>query len=221
MLKKVHISIVLDRSGSMEDARSDAVGAVNRYLGQVRADTAIDARLSLVIFDSQSIDTIRDRQPVSQCPDLTLDEYQPRGSTPLLDAVGYSVGILDCLSDPSERRIMAILTDGLENASRDYTREKLRALLDRKQAEGWLILYLGAGHDSWGQAQQIGIRAGHTADFSMPAMGETADVLHAVGRRFLFGKSSPAHAITSLTPDERARLLSGTRPTDRSTRAPG
>lgn len=210
MLQKVHISIVLDRSGSMEDARSDAVGAVNSYLRQLRGDQLMDARLSLIIFDSQSIDTIRDRVPVKLCPDLTLDEYQPRGGTPLLDAVGYSVGLLDCLSAKEERRIMAIMTDGLENASREYTREKLKSLLDRKQAQdGWLILYLGAGHDSWGQASQIGIEASHTADFSINAMDEAANVLHAVGSRFIAARHGPGVSRgIALTQAERARLKS-------------
>ena len=210
-MQKVHISIVLDRSGSMEAARSDAVNAVNGYLRQIRADKTMEARLSLVTFDSQSIDTIRDRVPVNACPELSIEEYEPRGSTPLLDAVGYSVGILDCLSDKDERRIMAILTDGLENASREYTRAQLKDLLDRKQREdGWLVLYLGAGHDSWSQARQIGIAARNTADFSMSALGETANVLHAVGKRFL---AVPKGRIEThgpgLTGDERSRLKGG------------
>lgn len=208
MVQKVHISIVLDRSGSMESCRADAVGAVNSYLRQVRNDTSMDARLSVVIFDSQSIDTIRDRVAVGCCPDLTMEEYQPRASTPLLDAVGYSVGILDCLSGKDERRIMAIMTDGLENASREFTRERLREVLDRKQKEGWLILYLGAGHDSWGQASQIGIAPAHTADFSVHALGETANVLHAVGSRFAAAAPGPAAQRAShLTPLEREKLM--------------
>ena len=208
MVQKVHISIVLDRSGSMEAARGDAVNAVNGYLRQIRADTTMDARLSLVLFDSQSIDTIRDRLRVDVCPELTIEEYEPRGSTPLLDAVGYSVGILDCLSDKDERRIVAILTDGLENASREYTRAQLKDLLDRKQSEdGWLVLYLGAGHDSWSQARQIGIAARNTADFSMSALDETANVLHAVGKRFLAVPKGrfEAHG-PGLTGDERSQL---------------
>jgi Mg-chelatase subunit ChlD len=211
MLRKVHISIVLDRSGSMENSRSDAVGAVNSYLRQVRNDKSMTARMSLVIFDSQSIDTIRDRVPVDICPELTLDEYQPRGATPLLDAVGYSVGILDCLSDKDERRIMAIMTDGLENASREYTREKLRSVLNRKQKEdGWLILYLGAGHDSWSQASQIGIAASHTADFCLDSMGETAGVLYSAGSRFVAAPSGGAAIdAAQLTQAERQRLKRG------------
>ncbi len=217
MVHKVHIAMVLDRSGSMEHARFDAVSAVNRYLGHVRNDKSMDARLSVVVFDSQGIDTIRDRVPVSACADVALDEYEPRGATPLLDAVGYSVGIVDCLTGKDERRIMAIVTDGLENASREYTRDQLKVLLDRKQREdGWLIMYMGAGHDSFSQACQIGIPARHTADFSLSAFGETADVLKAVGSRFL-GRPKRLNAAydSGLTGDERLQLILGSKGTDR------
>ena len=95
MVHKVHVAIVLDRSGSMEEARVNAIGAVNLYLQGLRDDESLDARLSIVLFDSQGIDTIRDREAVASCRDVMIDEYQPRGSTPLLDAVGYSVGISD------------------------------------------------------------------------------------------------------------------------------
>lgn len=217
MVHKVHISMVLDRSGSMEEARSDAVSAVNRYLAHVRRDQSMDARLSIVVFDSEGIDAIRDRVPVSACADVALDEYVPRGATPLLDAVGYSVGIVDCLTGKEERRIMAIVTDGLENASREYTREKLKVLLERKQREdGWLVMYLGAGHDSFGQAGRIGIPARHTADFSLNAFGQTADVLGTAGRRFLSQpKGVRADLASGLTGEERLRLIQGSRATDR------
>jgi uncharacterized protein YegL len=217
MVHKVHIAMVLDRSGSMEEARFDAVSAVNRYLAHVRSDKSMDARLSVVVFDSQGIDTIRDRVPVSACADVALSEYEPRGATPLLDAVGYSVGIVDCLTRKDERRIMAIVTDGLENASREYTREQLRVLLDRKQREdGWLILYMGAGHDSFSQASQIGIPTRHTADFSLNAFGETADVLKAVGSRFLGQRKGHGRAYESgLTGDERLQLILGRQGTGR------
>lgn len=217
MVHKVHVSIVLDRSGSMEDSRFDAVAAVNRYLGLVRDDPSMEARLSVVAFDSDGIDAIRDRVAVSECRDITLDEYIPRGGTPLLDAVGYSIGIVDCLTHKDERRIMAIVTDGLENASREYTREQIKVLLERKQQEdGWLILYLGAGHDSFSQARQIGIAARHTADFSLNAFNEAADVLRSAGSRFLGRpKGLAASQASGLTGDERLRLILGGRGTER------
>jgi hypothetical protein len=207
MVQKAHISIVLDRSGSMDTCRTDAVDAVNSYLRQMRQDKAVQGRLSLVTFDSQSIDTVRDRVPLTACPPLTLTEYEPRAATPLLDAVGYAVGILDCLSLKNERRIMAIMTDGLENASREYTRDRIKNLLDRKQREdGWLVLYLGAGHDSWSQAAEIGVGPAHAADFLVGSLGETANVLHAVGKRYLANDNPSAAKVTAFSDSERRRL---------------
>ena len=195
----------------MEACRNDAVAAVNSYLRKVQGDPRMDARISVVLFDSQSIDTIRDRVSAAECAELTPDEYEPRGATPLLDAVGYCISIHDCVSPRDERRIMAIMTDGLENASREFNREQLRGLLDHKRKQdGWLILYLGSGHDSWTQASEIGIPAGHTADFSINALAETADVLHGVGSRFV--AATPGRAANDagrFTSAERGRLRGG------------
>lgn len=211
MVHKVHVAIVLDRSGSMEDARRDAIGAINAYFQSLRDDASLDARLSVVMFDSHSIDTVRDRVPAGRCVDLRLDEYQPRGGTPLLDAVGYSVGIIDCLTEQLERRILVIVTDGLENSSREYTRQSLKTLLDRKQkADGWLILYLGSGRDCCSQANQIGILARHTADFSIRGLSEAAGVLQSMGSRFLARAHGwQAARKTGLTRDERLKLVPG------------
>ena len=167
MVQKVHVGIVLDRSGSMEDCRGDAIGAVNSYLRQVKNDKELEARISLIIFDSQSIDVIRDCVPSTSCADLGAAEYQPRAQTPLLDAVGHGVALLDKKKNPGERSILAVMTDGLENASHEYTKDTIKALLDRKQKEdGWLVLYLGAGHDAWQQAGALGLHAGNVAAFS-------------------------------------------------------
>jgi hypothetical protein len=207
MVQKVHVSIVLDQSGSMEVARFDVVDAINGYFAQIRTDADVASRLSVVTFNSQGIDTIRDRVLAEHCDDLSLKEYEPQGGTPLLDAVSYSVGILDCLSNKAELRILVILTDGLENGSRGTTRAELKLLLQRKQVEGWLLLYLGAGHDSATQAGQIGIAPWHTADFSLGRIGETAQILHAVGRRFLASsRGQKGRRVSAFTNEER-RLL--------------
>ena len=142
---------------ALEDCRTDAIGAVNSYLRQVKDDKDMEASISLFTFDSQSIDVIRDKAPAGSCAELAASEYQPRASTPLLDAVGHGVALLDKGKEPNARCILAVMTDGLENASREYTKGTIKALLDRKQKEeGWLVLYLGAGHDAWAQANAMG-----------------------------------------------------------------
>src|SRR5262245_19475693 len=79
----------------MENCRTDAIGAVNSYLRQVKDDKEIHASISLITFDSQSIDVIRDKAPAGSCAEMAASEYQPRASTLLLDAVGYGVALLD------------------------------------------------------------------------------------------------------------------------------
>lgn len=186
MTKKVHICIVLDRSGSMETCRADAIGAVNSYLRQVKDDKEMLARVSLIAFDSESIDTIRDRVPAATCPELGSSEFQPRSATPLLDAVGRGIALLDKSSGTDERRILAVMTDGLENASREFTKETLKAQIDRKQKEeGWLVLYLGANHDSWSQAQHLGIVAGNVANFATANLDRTSAAMYARSTRYV------------------------------------
>ena len=208
MARKVHVGIVLDRSGSMEDCRDDAIGAVNSYLRQVKDDKELDARISLIIFDSESIDLIRDRVAIAGCPPLSPGEYQPRAQTPLLDAVGHGVTVLDKGKDTSERCILAIMTDGLENASREYTKETIKALLDRKQKEdGWLVLCLGAGHDAWQQARDMGLHAGNVAGFSKHRMSETMFALAGRGRRYAVAAEPASEAQSGgFTSEERARM---------------
>jgi hypothetical protein len=195
----------------MEDCRTDAIGAVNSYVRQVKDDRSMEARISLVIFDSQGIDVIRDRVPAAACAELGASEYQPRAQTPLLDAVGHGAAHLDKSKEAGERCVLAIMTDGLENASREYTKETVKALLDRKQKEeGWLVLYLGAGHDAWSQASAMGLHAGNVAGFDKRAMGATMAKVAARSARYAAAPDAAAEAASGgFTDDERSEMLGG------------
>jgi hypothetical protein len=211
MAQNVHVGIVLDRSGSMEDCRADAIGAVNSYLRQVKDDKEQNASVSLIIFDSQGIDVIRDRVPIASCAELGSEEYQPRAQTPLLDAVGHGAALLDKREEPGERTVLAIMTDGQENASREYTKETIKALLDRKQKEeGWLVLYLGAGHDAWDQASAMGLYAGNVAAFSKRhVMASMASVATRARRYAVAEKPAEEAATGGFTDQERAGMSGG------------
>jgi hypothetical protein len=195
----------------MEDCRADAIGAVNSYLRKVREDKEMQARITLITFDSQSIDTIRDAVPAETCPELAKSEYEPRAWTPLLDAVGQGITMLDRRASTDERCILAVMTDGLENASREYTKETLKAALDRKQNEnGWLVIYLGAGHDSWAQAGALGLHAGNVGNFAKRSLAASMDVMFARSARYV-GAPSARRAAKSdgFTPAERASMEDG------------
>jgi hypothetical protein len=209
--QKVHVGIVLDRSGSMEDCRTDAIGAVNSYLRQVKDDKDMEAAVSLVIFDSQGIDVIRDHVPAAACAELAAEEYQPRAATPLLDAVGHGVALLDKAKERDRRCILAVMTDGLENASREYTKDTIKALLDRKQKEeGWLVLYLGAGHDAWAQASAIGLQRGNVASFSKVHVSASMEAVGRRGKRYAMAPDAAEEAQTGgFTDRERADMQDG------------
>lgn len=214
MAQKVHVGIVLDRSGSMEDCRADAIGAVNSYLRQVRDDRDMEASISLVVFDSQGIDVIRDRAPAGSCAELAASEYQPRAQTPLLDAVGHGAALLDRHKTHGERCILAIMTDGLENASREHTKESIKALLERKQKEdGWLVLYLGAGHDAWDQARAMGLQAGNVAGFDKRAIGASMHAMSLRHKRYTIAENATEEAASGgFTDEERAAMAGGSSP---------
>jgi len=212
----LHVAIVLDRSGSMSSCRSDAIGAVSSYVRSLRQnETTVGASLTLVLFDSDGIDTVRDTVPVTTCPELLESEYVPRAMTPLLDAVGRTAAALESQGEPGDRRILAIMTDGLENASREFTLKTIAALLKRKQDEGWLVAYLGANQNSWQNAERLGIRASSTSDFTVAALGDSACVLAAISARYVAQDGE-----VGFTEEERLAMMGKSEPNDGSKSAP-
>lgn len=180
------IVIVLDRSGSMAGCREDAVGAINGYLREVAA-TGVDGLVSVVLFDSEGIDEIRHQVPLSVCAPIRPEEFEPRALTPLFDAIGRGVALLGARQVPGRRAILVILTDGYEDASREHSAASIKALLEARKAAGWLVVYLGADHDAWGQASTLGVDAGLTAGFAKGCFGAVEHGLGRVSRDYVVG----------------------------------
>ncbi|HET9231401.1 MAG TPA: hypothetical protein VFO00_08935 [Vitreimonas sp.] len=157
----LYAHILLDRSGSMESCRDTTIDAFNEYVMGLRRSDEIDARLSLTIFDSQSIDTLQRAEPARTFLELSRNIYVPRASTPLLDAIGHVVADIDQASLRKDEKIaLVILTDGFENASKEHTKETIRALLtDRQDNKGWLVTFLAADIDAFTEAGAIGIKS--------------------------------------------------------------
>jgi Mg-chelatase subunit ChlD len=181
------IVLLLDRSGSMASCRENALAGVNGYLREVADDPAlIGGRITLLTFDNESIDTVRDDVALAVCPPLETSEFVPRGATPLLDAVAKAVSLLDGYEGRADDpRILVVLTDGYENASQEHTRASVSALLKARQAAGWLVLYLGANQDSWAEAQQLGVERSAVADISFERPDQIACMLSASTQRFV------------------------------------
>src|SRR5262249_8651844 len=135
------------------------------YLADARKDAVLkESDLELTIFDSQSIDTIRAGAPIALA-DITADDYQPRGGTPLYDAIGRGIDSLDdrLAKSGSKTAILAAMTDGQENASKRHNHSSISELIKGRQAAGWLVIFLGAGIENAMQGTSLGVRQASTA----------------------------------------------------------
>jgi hypothetical protein len=166
-----HITMILDRSGSMMNKREDVVGGVNQFF-ETQRQAPGQCTVTLVQFDDQDpYEILRDMAGVSDVKPLGKD-YAPRGYTPLYDAVGRGIvntGVA-LAALPEDQRpgkvVFVIVTDGLENASREYDRVRV-AEMTREQTEkyGWDFVYLGANQDAMAEGEKFGVLRGRSASY--------------------------------------------------------
>ena len=158
------IVCIVDRSGSMDAIRSDAIGGFNSFLEGQKQHPG-QARFTLVLFDHEYL-VVHDGVDIALVPPLDAATYVPRGTTALLDATGRTIDDvgkrLDITPEPERPGtvIIAILTDGLENASMDYTWERVAAMIKHQQeAYSWQFLFLAANQDAIATAGNLSIDA--------------------------------------------------------------
>ncbi|QTU84130.1 vWA domain-containing protein [Xiamenia xianingshaonis] len=171
---------VVDRSGSMTGLESDTIGGLNATLKAHRGEDG-EAVVSTILFDDK-VEVLHDRLPIANVAPITEKEYWVRGCTALLDAVGGAVKHISRVHGylPEEYRpehtIVVITTDGMENASREYSYDQVKALISQKEAEGWNFLFLGANIDAAAEAGRIGISPDFAATYV--ADGKGTQVMH-------------------------------------------
>jgi Mg-chelatase subunit ChlD len=205
------ICLVLDRSGSMQAVREDALGGVNSYIQAAKENRDLyEARFSMITFSSESIDTIRKSEIMETVKPVGGDEYHCAGWTPLFDAVGRGIGILDeALESKPGKAILVVMTDGMENASREFSHEKITELIKARQERGWLVTFLGEGLDVAKQGMAMGAMAANVAAYAgAQGLRSSGSVMASVSARYVATKSSlrRAQASAALTPEERDEL---------------
>jgi len=161
-LNLTEIAYVLDRSGSMTSMTEVAIAGFNEFL-QEQLDQPGDANLSLMLFDDEFL-TPCVRTPLQEVRKLTTETYVPRGSTALFDAIGQTIDALgkSLAAEPEERRpgkvVVAIFTDGYENASQNYSMAKINEMITHQRNQyGWDFMFLAANQDAIATASQMGI----------------------------------------------------------------
>lgn len=158
-----HITVILDRTGSMESIRDDTIGGFNAFLdGQQKVEG--QATITLVQFDSQDpYEVVYSFRDIAEAPRLTRETYVPRASTPLLDAMGRGINDLEGqlaamdTTDRPKRVVFVVVTDGHENASREFSREQILRMVEQRKASGWQFVFLGADLAGFDEAAHIGL----------------------------------------------------------------
>jgi hypothetical protein len=162
-----YLYFLLDRSGSMESIKSDTQGGFDAFIGEQRS-TPGECRVTLAQFDDDYEEVYRD-VPVADVPPLQL---HPRGTTALLDSIGRLIGDAGArlAALPEEDRpgtvIVGIMTDGQENASREMTHARVKALIEQQTNEyNWRFLYMGADQDAIEVGASIGVAAANSMTY--------------------------------------------------------
>ena len=170
------IVFILDRSGSMAGLEGDTIGGFNSMIEKQKQESG-DALVSTVLFDNET-EVIHDRVDIQKIKAMTGHEYYVRGCTALLDAVGGAIHHIGNVhkyaraEDRPEKTLFVITTDGMENASRKYSYDRLKTMIERqKEKYGWEFLFLGANIDAAKEAARFGIGADRAANYHADSEG--------------------------------------------------
>ena len=178
------IVFILDRSGSMAGLEEDTIGGFNSMIRKQMGEEG-DAYISTVLFDNHT-EVIHDRVDIRKIQPMARKDYYVRGCTALLDAVGKAIHHIGNIhkyareEDRPEKTVFVITTDGMENASREYSYDRVRMMIQRQQNKyGWEFIFLGANIDAAREAARFGITEDRAVNYHADCQG-TAVIYEAV-----------------------------------------
>jgi ADP-ribosylglycohydrolase len=170
---RADIWFLLDRSGSMQQIAGDVVSGFDGFFASQRA-TRGKASVTVVQFDDQDRhEVIVDAQPIDAVGSIA-GRFEPRGSTPLYDAIGLLLDRAERRGGDAADQLVVVFTDGYENASREWTQQRLFARIGELRDRGWTFVFLGANQDSYSAGGDVGFSAGNTSNFTSSPIGVQA-----------------------------------------------
>jgi uncharacterized protein YegL len=201
--KTTNVIVVLDMSGSMSSIHEPTMSGYNEYINSLKADKKSDYKVSLTVFDTQSVDKLYIATPIADVPKLTDKEYTPRAGTPLYDAVCGTLSSLQKDSATDEKYLVVIITDGEENSSRKYTEKDMKELKTALEAKGnFSFVYLGANQDAWGVASKWGFTPQNVASYNATTKGVGHTYAAASAATMRFAGSDQMMTYSSFTTQE-------------------
>jgi len=153
--------IILDESGSMSCIQHQALTGLNETLQTIRnaqeEHPEMKQLVSIVPFESGHIRLLRDKTPITEVQDLRPEEYRPGACTPLFDAIGFGIQSIRQHVTDDDSVLVTIITDGYENASREYSGKAIAMIIDELKKKGWVFTYIGANQDAVEVAKTMNI----------------------------------------------------------------
>lgn len=169
MQNKAHVSLILDKSGSMSSVREKTISGVNEYFQTLKNDSNTDYTVDVVLFDT-AVKNLYKNTPLSEVKPLTQEDYVPNDGTALYDAACSTITSREGTID--SKWIVVIMTDGEENSSKQYTEQQFGDYVKLCKAIGNVqFVFLGANQDAFAKAQKWNIPKGNVADFNSTPTG--------------------------------------------------
>lgn len=187
------VSFLLDETGSMDSVRDATISGFNEYLGTLKSNEN-KVLFTLTQFNSTKIDTVHAGTPVKSVAPLTRETYRPAANTPLYDAIAHVIHATEAAVEgklTGPQVLVVIMTDGHENASREYNRDRIFRLISEKEAAGWTFAFLGANQDAWAVAESIGVQRGNSLNYAAAAPRAAFDAMGEATRDYI---ERPVHA---------------------------
>ena len=174
--EKTHLVCILDRSGSMSPIMNDSIGGFNTFLKQQK-ELPDEATITVVLFDDK-YELLYDNVDIKKAEELTDKIWYPRGMTALYDAIGKTINAEKAnfakLGDEKPAKVLVcIVTDGLENASKEYNKNGIKSLIKKCEDEDWNFIYLAANQDAMTVGDSFGISVGNTYTYTATSAGVT------------------------------------------------
>ena len=169
------IADVLDESGSMNEIKTDTIGARNEFIREQRLVPG-EASCTLIKFNTK-IEKVYENLSIFQVPDLNENSFRPNNWTRLYDAIGYGITELKAKikASPEDQKpgkvLFIITTDGKENRSTDYTRTQIFEMISKREKKGWKFIYLGANQNAMEEGGKIGVNKMNTVTWSADSKG--------------------------------------------------
>ena len=174
--ERIELVLVLDKSGSMQGLESDTIGGFNSMIKKQKA-LDVPVRVTAVLFNDKT-DMLYESRSIHSVHALSEKEYEVGGTTALLDAVGSTILNVDQKGNVKKgtKVIFVIITDGMENASREFTKTKVKQMISDKQEKyGWDFIYLGANIDAAEEAGAIGVKKANAVTYRNTESGVRAN----------------------------------------------